>query len=64
MFLNLCDVLEQSLLDTIITFSSLGIITNFSSIDIFSDINLVVYILSIMDFHDLLHVPQLGSHQH
>ena len=50
MFLNLCDVLEQSLLDTIITFSSLGIITNFSSINILSDIDLVVYILSIMDF--------------
>jgi hypothetical protein len=48
--LNLCDVLEQSLLDMIITVFNLGIITNLSSIDILSDINLVVNILSVVDF--------------
>jgi hypothetical protein len=50
MFLNLCDVLEQSLMVTIITSFNLGLITNISSINILPDINLVVDILRVVDF--------------
>ena len=50
MFLNLGDVLEQSLLVTFITSSSLGIVTNLSSLNILSNINLMVNILSVVDF--------------
>ena len=50
MILDPGGVLEQSFLVTDINSSSLGIVMNLSSVDILSDINLMVDILSVVDF--------------
>jgi hypothetical protein len=49
MFLNLCDVIEQSLLVTNITSPDLDTVTNISNLVILPDVNIMMYILRVVD---------------